>query len=176
MRSLGLSSDYLIYGLLLTAWLLVFYTDNFTAEVETDQVPIYYLDGPCTATQRGNLPPPDQLTLPIYPGCEDLADYEERFRCGIGRLYDFLDTNKQDPTESRKEMVILEVTIGRVGGKMAEVKVVRGIDKRNKREALRIINLLVERDVRWTPATKKSEPTCFRLGIGIPFHGAGCGD
>ena len=175
MRSFGLSSDYLVYGLLLSAWLLIFYSGQFTPRVELDHPPILYLEGSCASAQRGKLPPPDQLTLPIYPGCEDLADYEDRFRCGAGRLAEFISLNKQDPTDSRKEIVVVEVTIGRVSGKMAELKIGEGIDVRNKREALRILNLLVERDVRWTPATRKGEPTCFRLGIPIPFHGAGCG-
>ena len=175
MQSTGLSSDYAIYGMLLSAWLLILCTDHFTAQVETDHPPLYALPDLCPAAARGKLPPPDQLTLPIYPGCEDRADYEDRFYCGADRLSAFIKANKQDPAESRKEIVAIDVTIGRVSGKMAEVKVSGGIDVRNKREALRIINVLVERDVRWTPATRKGEPTCFRLRIGIPFHGAGCG-
>ncbi|WP_116107129.1 hypothetical protein [Lewinella sp. IMCC34191] len=176
MRFLGFSSDYVVYGLLMTAWLLVCYTDHFTAGVEVDQPPVYHLNGACSTPQRGKLPPPDQLTLPIYPGCEDRADYEERFSCGAERFYDFINSNKRDPAGSRKEMVVLEITIGGVSGRMEEVKVHRAVDQRNQREALRVVNMLVERDVRWTPGTRKGEASSFRLGIGIPFHGAGCGD
>ncbi len=121
------------------------------------------------------LPPREKLSLPIYPGCENEADYEARVTCGLGRFSAFIGYNRNEPTGSARERVIIRTTIT-ANGKMEGAEVTRGEDERNRTEALRIINLLIERDVRWTPGTVKGVPRDLPLAIPISFHGAGCGE
>ena len=125
---------------------------------------------------RPELPPVDELTLPIYPGCEQEANYEERVFCGFKRLAAFIDANKVEPAGSQRERVGISFVIHRETGLILDVDVIAGQDQRNIEEALRIVNLLVERGVRWTPGTRSGEVVNFPMAIPISFHGAGCGE
>ncbi len=176
MPKLGLSSGYFFTGLVLTVLFLLFSTESVLVEVPNGTKAITYYTDACQSAQRGKLPPVEEMTLPIFPGCEGVADYEDRFYCGLGRFFEFINDNKLEAKGSKKENVLVSFTIGRVSGRMTDVKVEQGTDRKNIQEAMRVINLLVERDVRWTPATVRGEPHCIRLGIAVSFHGAGCGD
>ena len=125
---------------------------------------------------RPELPPVEEMTLPIYPGCERLADYEDRVFCGFGRLAAFIEDNKVEPEGSKRERIGISFVIHRQTGEILDVDVIAGSDQRNIDEGLRIINLLVERGVRWTPGTVEGEPYNFPMAIPISFHGAGCGE
>ena len=176
MRKLGLASGYFFTGLMLTLLFLLLNTESVLVNVPNKKATIHYTVDPCQSVQRGRLPPPDRMTLPLYPGCESQAEYEERFFCGLKRLFSFVQDQKQESEGSKKENVVIAFTIDEVSGKMGDLEVRKGSDTRNIREALRIVQLLVDRDVRWTPGTVKGEPTAVRFGIAISFHGAGCGD
>ena len=129
----------------------------------------------CTI-QRPSLPPQKEMTLPIFPGCEGEADYEDRVFCGLRRLAEFLDANRVNPTGSKRELVIITFVVHRQTGAILDAEIFKGQDQRNIDEALRVFNLLIERDVRFTPGTRKGEPFNFTLGAAVSFHGAGCGE
>ncbi|MBB4078982.1 hypothetical protein GGR28_001599 [Lewinella aquimaris] len=128
------------------------------------------------SVQRPRLPPKEKLSLPIYPGCEDEAGYEDRVFCGIKRFSTFIETNRVHPKGSAREQVIVSFKINKSTGLMEALQVRRCKDHRNGQEALRVLNLLVERKVRWSPATKRGEPFDIELGIPVSFHGARCGE
>ncbi|WP_104418082.1 energy transducer TonB [Neolewinella xylanilytica] len=176
MAKLGLSSGYFFTGLVLSVLFLLFNTESVLVDVANrDAMPAFQMDA-CYSVQRGQLPPVDEMTLPIFPGCEGEAEYEERFFCGLDRFFAFINDNKREAKGSKKENVVVAFTVGRVSGRMADIEIEEGTDRKNREEALRIINLLADRDVRWTPATLRGEPSCMRLAIAVSFHGAGCGD
>jgi hypothetical protein len=126
--------------------------------------------------QRPKLPPTDQFTLPIYPGCEGEADYEDRVFCGFKRLRAFINDNQSQPKGSAREVVIISFEIDGETGLMRDPQLAKGKDHRNVKEAHRIIDLMIERGVRWTPATKDREPITIDIGLGFSFHGARCGE
>ncbi len=121
------------------------------------------------------LPPREKLSLPIYPGCENEADYEARVMCGFGRFSAFIESNRNEPDGSARERVVIRTVIT-ADGKMEGAEIRKGKDDRNRAEALRIIKLLIERDVRWTPGAIKGVPSNLILDVPISFHGARCGD
>ncbi|NJB87390.1 hypothetical protein GGR26_003170 [Lewinella marina] len=122
---------------------------------------------------RPKLPPKEKQTLPIYPGCEGEADYEERVFCGFRRLLAFIEGEQRQPPGSAAERVFVKVMID-AHGRMQNPEVARGTDPRNRREALRVVRILVDRDVRWTPATVEGVPRARAFVIPFSFHGAGC--
>ena len=126
--------------------------------------------------QRPRLPPPAELTAPIYPGCEGEGDYEERVFCGLKRLFNFIETNKVEPDGSRRENVIWSFDVDEHTGLMDNMQLRRGLNDRNIAEAERILRLLIDRQVRWTPGTRQGEPATFTIAIPISFHGARCGE
>ena len=126
--------------------------------------------------QRPSLPPREEMTIPIFPGCEGEADYEDRVFCGFRRFAEFISDNKVEPEGSKRERVGIGFVVHRQTGAILDVEVIQGKDQRNIDEALRVINLLVERDVRFIPSTRKGEPINFPLAVPVAFHGAGCGD
>ncbi len=172
MLKLGTSSGYFIFGVLLTAWLMMLYSGSASPTVDT-AVPSYYLvleDGP--TDQRWMLPPPDEVTLPTVPSCKGKTDYEDRFFCGVDRFFQFVHANKKDPAGSEKENVIVAFTIKHTTGKIAGVRVDEGHDINNILEAVRIVHLLGQRYAGWTPGTVNGEPHDLELAFSIPFHGA----
>ena len=126
--------------------------------------------------QRPSLPPREEVTFPIFPGCEGEADYEERVLCGFRRFAKFIEANKIEPDGSKRERVGVSFVVHRQTGAILDVEVFHGQDQRNIDEALRIFNLLVERDVRFIPGTRRGEPFNFPLAVPVSFHGAGCGE
>ncbi|CAH1001302.1 hypothetical protein LEM8419_02203 [Neolewinella maritima] len=138
--------------------------------------PVTFFIDHCIQRPRPELPPVEEMTLPIYPGCELEADYEERVFCGFGRLKHFIDKNQVQPEGSKRERVGISFVIQRQTGLMQDFEVIAGEDQRNIREALRIVKLMVDRGVRWTPGTVEGEAVNFPLAIPISFHGAGCGE
>ena len=126
--------------------------------------------------QRPRLPPPAELTAPIYPGCEGEADYEERVFCGFKRLNNFIETNKVEPEGSLRERVIWSFDVDEHTGLMDNMQLRRGLNDRNIAEAERILRLLIDRQVRWTPGTRQGEPATFTVAIPVSFHGARCGE
>ena len=175
MEKFGLSSGYFFTGLVLAACFLLVDRDAVLVRVPDQGVNVTYRMGYCQATDYGRLPPPEQVTPPIYPGCEDVADFEDRFFCGMERLDAFIKDQQREPAGSKKESVEVAVTIVRESGKMTDPEVKGKPDPRNAREALRIVQLLIDRDVRWTPGTIHGKPGSIRFRIVVPFHGAGCG-
>ncbi|THH39248.1 energy transducer TonB [Neolewinella litorea] len=122
---------------------------------------------------RPKLPSEENMTLPIFPGCEGQSDYEERVFCGFRRLLAFVDDHQYQPPGSAAERVFVKVTIDQYG-RMATPEVTQGADLRNRSEALRIVNLLMDRDVRWTPATRGGIPEARAFVFPFTFHGATC--
>ena len=129
----------------------------------------------CTI-QRPSLPPQKEMTLPIFPGCEGEADYEDRVFCGFRRFAEFMNANKAEPVGSKRELVVISFVVHRETGAILDVALFEGQDQRNIDEALRVFNLLVERDVRFIPGTRRGEPVNFPLAVPVAFHGAGCGE
>jgi hypothetical protein len=126
--------------------------------------------------QRPKLPPTKDFTLPIYPGCEGEADYEDRVFCGMKRLRQFINDNQAQPNGSAREIVIISFEVDKETGLMRDPLLRKGKDHRNVKEAQRVIQLMIDRGVRWTPATKKEELITIEFGIGFSFHGARCGE
>ena len=145
---------------------------NFADVIEFDGVSYPMVPG----VARPGLPPREQLSLPIFPGCEGEADYEERVMCGFGRLVKFIESNRQTPAGSARERVIVRITIDKVTGLTRDPEVVKYRDERNRDEALRIVRLLQEREVRWVPGTRDGRAVDMTLGLPVSFHGARCGE
>lgn len=189
MQTLGLTSRYFTFGAMLSLVLAVlawgFREAPAAAQATLNQdivslssapfIDIFPLD--CNGQiNRPRLPPREKLSLPIYPGCEGKADYEERVICGLNRFSKFMNENTQQPTGSKRENVIVGFTIDKVTGLMHNLHIRRGADPRNREEALRVVKLLEVRGVRWTPATKEGVPFDANLAIPVSFHGARCGE
>ena len=109
MPKLGLSSGYFFTGLVLTVLFLLFNTESVLVEVPNGTKAITYYTDACQSAQRGKLPPVEEMTLPIFPGCEGEADYEDRFYCGLGRFFEFINDNKQEAKGSKKENVLVSL-------------------------------------------------------------------
>ncbi|MCP9234468.1 energy transducer TonB [Lewinella sp. JB7] len=193
MSSLGLNSRYFSIGLVLSILLSLLawgfreapeaarrtFRHDILHRHEQRGMELYFRESwrACAEpfVQRPRLPPEDKLALPVYPGCEEKSRYEERVTCGIRRFARFIEDTRTDPPGSKRELVVVSFRINKTTGIMEDVRLRRCEDRRNGREALRVINLLVERGVRWSPAKRKGEPFSMELAVPIGFHGAGCG-
>ncbi|WP_157974433.1 hypothetical protein [Lewinella sp. IMCC34183] len=123
---------------------------------------------------RLRVPGPERRTLPVYPGCEDVPDYEQRMVCSFRALNAFIRQQQQDPTGSPAEVLMVNATV-LASGKLVNARIRQDADPRNSEEALRVVRVLQEGDVRWTPGTVAGRPTAMPVKLTFRFHRAACG-
>jgi protein TonB len=106
-------------------------------------------------------------SVPIFPGCEDAKDNEERKTCFQQKILVFVSRNFEFP-EMAKEMgiqgrVYVNFVIER-NGSISNVEIVRGVDPLLDDEAVRVVKKLP----RLTPAKQRGKPV--RMSFTLPIN------
>ncbi len=106
---------------------------------------------------------------PIYPGCEDQVDHEERLQCFNRRILQFISMETIYPEKARKENLMGKVWVSFVIGENGEIKdvvVLKGEHESLNNEAIRIIKKLPK----CTPAQKDGVPVSVKYTVPINFR------
>lgn len=119
--------------------------------------------------RRPKLPPPEVVTLPQFPGCESVEDYEERVFCSFSKLREFIQGNLDFPPGAEEGIVIASFSVGKDTGKLQNEEIVIAPNRAMEAEALRVLRIIKERDIRFTPGTIRGQPACLRLNMPIVF-------
>ena len=109
--------------------------------------------------------------MPVFPGCEDRdLPADEYKKCAQEAMLQFIYGNIQYPTEAREAgiegTVGIRFVVGADGG-VQNPQIVREIGGGCGAEALRVVNSMVEQDIRWIPGKNRGEavPVYFNLPI-----------
>lgn len=105
---------------------------------------------------------------PAWPGCEPkLTD------CTKERLGEFLKANLQMPSEAKSDEVGGTVMMEFVVEKNGNIGLVRPVQDPGKgfgREATRVLELMKEKKIKWTPAEKDGKKIAFRYTVPVSFN------
>ena len=87
--------------------------------------------------------------MPCFQGCEEVEDYEERVRCGEGKLLEFIYKRLRYPAEARENnvqgMVVVQYVIA-IDGYVEDIEIVRDIGDGCGEAALSVIEDMNEMD------------------------------
>ncbi len=122
-------------------------------------------------------PPPDQLykevgEMPRFPGCEDKNTVSERKTCASRELLKFIYTNLKYPADARAHKIEGTAVVTFVvekDGSVSGARIVREIGDGCAEEALRVVNLINERNIRWIPGKQEGLPVRVQFNLPVKF-------
>jgi protein TonB len=111
--------------------------------------------------------------MPYFPGCEERGGLVERKACGDSLLQNFIYNNLVYPPEAREQKiegtVVVSFVIGEEGS-VRDVRLVRDIGGGCGEEAVRIVNLMVERQIRWVNRGSRTGPEAVQFHLPVRFR------
>jgi len=148
-------------------------------------------DVPRSAISPPDAPPPPPPTpqksmeayrevdeMPRFPGCEHLADINDRNKCAGNRLLEYLYSSIKYPDEARKNViegsVIAEFMVDK-SGYVHNLQIIKGIGYGCDEEVERVISSMNRLSERWIPGKKDGKninviysiPVKFQLSSGV---------
>jgi len=110
--------------------------------------------------------------LPRFPGCEHIADVQERSACATQKLYEFIYSNIKYPKEDRDKniegTVIVQFVIG-ADGSISGIEIIRGPSEGLNNEAIRVMNAMAAMPEKWTPARDGGKAVAMKFTLPIKF-------
>ncbi len=106
-------------------------------------------------------------SVPVFPGCEDAKDNNERKMCFQQNILRFVSRNFEFPEMARQMGIQGRVYVNFViekDGSVSNVEVVRGIDALLDDEAVRVVKKLPK----FTPAKQRGKPV--RMSFTLPIN------
>jgi len=111
--------------------------------------------------------------MPRFPGCEDepMSD-AERQQCAQQKLLEFIYENISYPEAATKNkisgMVVVKFVID-AEGRVIKPEIVRDIGGGCGEEALRVVHLMNEQDIRWVSGKQRGKNVAVELNLPIRF-------
>ncbi len=106
--------------------------------------------------------------MPLFSGCEDVGDREERIQCSNEKLIAFISKEIKYPKKARKKgiqgMVVVSFIIEK-DGTITHVKVVRDIGGGCGAEAKRVVKMMPP----WIPGTQDGQPIRVQYNLPVKF-------
>jgi len=112
--------------------------------------------------------------MPRFPGCEDIANKDERIKCSHGKLYDFIYKNLSYPTLARETgiegKVILKFAVDKKG-KVSKIKILRDIGGGCGQAASEAVERMKSQN--WTPGRQGGRKVSVWFTLPVVFKLAG---
>ena len=108
--------------------------------------------------------------MPRFPGCEGEATTAEKKDCATKKLYEYLYKNIQYPMLARENGIQGNAVISFVvnkDGSIEQIKVLRDPGAGCGDEAMRVINMMNEKGIKWIPG--KQRGTAVRVQFILPI-------
>ncbi len=109
--------------------------------------------------------------MPRFPGCEDVQDQEARNQCAQRKMLEFIYSNIKYPKEARDaavEGIVVVTFIVETDGSLSDIKTVRSIGSGCDEEALRIVQLMNNPNMRWVPGKQRGQ--AMRVQFNLPIR------
>jgi len=110
--------------------------------------------------------------MPLFPGCNDQSTTRHKKECSDSLLLKFVYDNLQYPYTAWHNSVEGTAVIGfyiEKDGTVTEPEILRDPGAGTGAEALRIINLMVEQNLHWTPGEQMGKPVRVRFNMPVKF-------
>jgi|AntRauTorckE5430_2_1112549.scaffolds.fasta_scaffold00113_14 TonB family protein len=110
--------------------------------------------------------------MPLFPGCEDISDYEKRKSCADQKLMHYVYANVKYPKEAIEEgkhgMAVINFEIN-YKGEVFGAKIVRDPGAGMGEEALRVVKGMIADGIRWTPGRSQGKPVTVQFNLPVKF-------
>ncbi|MDX1666744.1 MAG: energy transducer TonB, partial [Saprospiraceae bacterium] len=112
--------------------------------------------------------------MPRFPGCENISGGDaEKKACADRKMLEFIYSNIKYPAIARENGVEGTVVIQFVvekDGTIQNANVVRDIGAQCGQEALRVVNLMNEKGLNWTPGKQRGRPVRVQFNLPVKFR------
>ena len=110
--------------------------------------------------------------MPRFPGCENLPTTDEKKACADKKMLEFIYKNIKYPAIARENgiegMVVVTFVVEK-DGKVTDARVVRDIGGQCGQEALRVVSLMNDEGIRWTPGKQRGRPVRVQFNLPVRF-------
>lgn len=112
-------------------------------------------------------------TMPRFPGCENQnLSASAAKKCADRRMLDFIYSNVHYPSIARENGVEGIAVISFVvekDGSVTAPRIVRDIGAQCGQEALRIVQLMADQGIKWTPGKQRGRPVRVQFNLPVKF-------
>lgn len=124
-------------------------------------------------------PPPDEEIfvvvedMPRFPGCETSISKSDKQKCSDQKLLEFVQNNLQYPEIAKENGVegicVIRFTILE-NGTVSDIRLLRDIGAGCGEESVRIMNVMKEQGIVWTPGKQRGRPVKVSYNMPIKFQ------
>jgi len=111
--------------------------------------------------------------MPVFPSCETAGDAAAQKQCTETKLLQHISEHLLYPTIARENYILGLVVVSFVvnkEGKIEAVKCVKDIGAGCGEEAIRVIKLMNEKNLVWTPGKHKGEIVKVKYNVPVRFN------
>ncbi len=109
---------------------------------------------------------------PLFPGCADLPEFNERKACADKKLVRYLYDHIRYPDEARKEgiegLVVIRFDVDQ-GGRASSPKIARSPHPLLGPAALRTVQRMLQDNPIWEPGQYKGKPAAAQVNLPVKF-------
>lgn len=150
-------NPYLRYALSFSAFLLVFWTVSCQKEAPKEVADTF------TVVEQ----------MPRFPGCEDeVGDDKDKKKCADQKLLEFIYNNIQYPQEAKdagtEGMAVVRFVVTNEGS-IKDPLVLRSVSKACDAEVLRVVQLMNDQEILWTPGKQAGKTVNVVFNLPIRF-------
>jgi len=110
--------------------------------------------------------------MPRFPGCEDMGSKQEKEQCATKKMLEFIYGNIKYPAIARENgvegMVVITFVVEK-DGTVTDARVVRDIGAQCGQEALRVVNLMNEKSIKWVPGKQRGRAVRVQFNLPVRF-------
>lgn len=111
--------------------------------------------------------------MPRFPGCEDLNTKKEKQQCADRKLLEFIYKNIKYPAIARENGIegtcVIRFVVDKTG-QIKDIEAVKDIGGQCGQEALRVVNLMNDKGITWTPGKQRGRPVNVQFNLPIKFR------
>ncbi len=110
--------------------------------------------------------------MPLFPGCESEPDKDARKKCSDKKVFEFVGKNLKYPVIARENGVegtaVVQFVVDR-DGSVKDASVLRDIGAGCGEEAVRVVNLMNQQGIKWTPGKQRGRPVKVQFRLPVRF-------
>ena len=111
--------------------------------------------------------------MPLFPGCENEKKYSKAHQdCAKENLLQFIYTNIKYPKAAQQQgiegVVVIRFLVEK-DGTTSSAEILRNIGGGTGEEALRVVNLMNEQDIRWIPGQQDGQAVNVQFNLPVKF-------
>lgn len=110
--------------------------------------------------------------MPRFPGCENESTTEAKKACADKKMLEFVYQNIKYPAIAREngiEGTVVVTFVVEKDGKVTDARIVRDIGGQCGQEALRVVQLMNDKSIVWTPGKQRGRPVRVQFNLPVRF-------